>query len=229
MKLPLLNLNLKTMRAFLIITGVLAGSWYYRAPLLDGLRLFGDRDALVAYLQGFGVLGPIVLFLLVLIQLFVAFIPGHLLIAASGYIYGAPLTIAVISASSILGSQLAFLLSRRYGRSFIYKFAPQGLIEKWNKIAGDRGPLFYFFMFVLPFVPSDMMCYVAGLGKIPRRAFLAANIAGRLWTITEMSMIGSYGFHPPFLFWVLLAASLMGLYFAWLIYNKFFPPQNAQE
>jgi uncharacterized membrane protein YdjX (TVP38/TMEM64 family) len=198
--------------------------WYYRAPIFDWIRIFWDREAIQAFLQGFGLWGPIILFLLILVQLFIAFIPGHLLVAASGYIYGAPLTITVVSTSAILGSQLAFLLARKYGRPLIYRIASQKAIERWDKIAGDRGPLFYIFMFVLPFVPSDMMCYIAGLGNISFKRFLAANLIGRLWATTETAVIGSYAFQPPLWFWILLAVSLVGLYSGWLIYDKYNQP-----
>jgi len=151
------------------------------------------------------------------------------LVAASGYVYGAPLTIAIVSVSGVLGSQLAFLLARKYGRPLIYRLASKETIDKWDKIAGNRGPLFYFFMFVLPFVPSDMMCYVGGLGKISARRFFVANLIGRVWSATEVALIGSYGFHPPAVFWVLFALSLVALYVAWLIYDRSFPPTKHNQ
>ena len=201
--------------------------WIFRRPLIQTFQWFGDLDAVIQSIQSYGLWGPAILFLLILVQLFIAFIPGHALVAASGYIYGAPLTIAIVSSSGIVGSQLVFLLARKYGRPLIYKLTSAETIEKWNKIAGERGSLFYFFMFVLPFVPSDIMCYVAGLGKISARNFFIVNVAGRLWATTEMAIIGAYGFRPPLGFWVLLAISLAALYTGWFIYNKASPlPAN---
>ena len=219
--------QVKTIRRAIALglTGItLLVLWKYYEPLISALHWFSDLDAIVESIQHLGIWGPIILFLLILVQLFVAFIPGHALVAASGYVYGAPLTIAIVSVSGVLGSQLAFLLSRKYGRPLIYRLASKGTIDKWDKIAGNRGPLFYFFMFVLPFVPSDMMCYVGGLGKISARRFFVANLIGRVWSSTEVALIGSYGFQPPLIFWVLFALSLVALYAAWLIYDHKFPP-----
>jgi uncharacterized membrane protein YdjX (TVP38/TMEM64 family) len=210
--------------AFILSAIILLMIWRFYEPLISTLHWFSDVDAIVNAIKRSGLWGPIILFLLIWVQLFVAFIPGHALVAASGYVYGAPLTIAIASASSILGSQLAFLLARKYGRPLIYRLASKETVEKWDRIAGSRGPLFYFFMFVLPFVPSDMMCYVAGLGKISARRFFIASLIGRLWSATEVALIGSYGFHPPLVFWILLALSLVALYAAWLIYDRSFPP-----
>ncbi len=203
--------------------------WRFYEPLIAALRWFSDLDAIVESIQRSGLWGPVILFLLIQVQLFVAFIPGHALVAASGYVYGAPLTIAIVSVSGVLGSQLAFLLARKYGRPLIYRLASKETIDKWDKIAGNRGPLFYFFMFVLPFVPSDMMCYVGGLGKISARRFFVANLIGRVWSATEVALIGSYGFHPPAVFWVLFALSLVALYVAWLIYDRSFPPTKHNQ
>jgi uncharacterized membrane protein YdjX (TVP38/TMEM64 family) len=210
--------------AFSFIAITLLMIWRFYEPLLSAWQWFSDLDAIVASIQGSGLWGPVILFLLILVQLFVAFIPGHALVAASGYVYGAPLTIAIVSVSGVLGSQLAFFLARKYGRPLIYKLASKETIDKWDKIAGNRGPLFYFFMFVLPFVPSDMMCYVGGLGKISARRFFAANLIGRVWSTIEVALIGSYGFQPPLIFWVLFALSLVALYVAWLIYDRSVPP-----
>src|SRR5262249_12391461 len=148
--------------------------------------------------------------------------PGQALALAAGYIYGAPTAIAVTASSAILGSQLVFWLSRKYGQPFIYRFAPRSMIDRWDRLAGDRGPLFYFFMFVLPFLPSDMMCYVAGLGKISGRQFLIANFSGRLLSAIAITLIGSYKFHPPLGFWILLVGSIGLLAIARGIYNRSF-------
>lgn len=219
--------QIKTIRyaiALSLTAIILLMLWRFYVPLISALKWFSDLDAIVDAIQHSGLWGPVILFLLIQVQLFVAFIPGHALVAASGYVYGAPLTIAIVSVSGVLGSQLAFLLARKYGRPLIYRLASKETIEKWDKIAGNRGPLFYFFMFVLPFVPSDMMCYVGGLGKISARRFFVASLIGRVWSATEVALIGSFGFKPPMIFWVLLALSLIALYAAWLIYDRSFPP-----
>jgi len=215
--------------ALVLAVIALLSLWIFREPLILALRWFSDFDAVVKSIQGYGLWGPAILFLLILVQLFAAFIPGHVLVAAGGYIYGAPLTIAIASASSVLGAQLAFLLARKYGKPLVYRLASQGTIVKWEKIAGNRGPVFYFFTFVLPFIPSDMMCYVAGLGKISAGSFFVASLLGRLWSATETAVLGSYGFQPPIFVWILLAISLAGLYAGWRFYDRYFQMRPHEQ
>ncbi|MGE5250013.1 MAG: 1-acyl-sn-glycerol-3-phosphate acyltransferase [Bacteroidota bacterium] len=220
--------NLKSIRTAVILAA-LALALVYRLPILDVLRRMGDLDQMDSYLRGFGPAGLVVVFLLMLAQVFIALIPGHALVMASGYVYGAPLTIAVVSASAILGSQIAFALARRSGRPLIYKLASQPVVERWDRLAGDRGPLFYFFAFVLPIFPSDLMCYVAGLGKVSPGGFFAANVAGRLLCTIAITLIGSFALRPPAWFWLLLAGCLAFLFLAWRYYDRSITGSGREE
>ena len=221
--------HIKTLYAIGLSGVLLALIWHYHLPLMGALKALRDPQAVCEYLRGFGLLGPLVLSLLLLAQVFLAMIPGHALVMASGYIYGAPLTIAVVATSTIAGSQLAFILARKYGRPLIHRLAPPAAIDRWDSIAGDRGGLFYFFTFVMPIFPADMMCYVAGLGKVPPKDFFAANVAGRLLAATAITLIGAFGLQPPLWFWLLFAGCMAALALAWCIYNKTFRRLPSQS
>ena len=162
--------NLKFFAAIVLI----ALTFAYRESIADFLNIITDQQSVSAYLKGYGALGPVVLFILLVAQVFVAVIPGHALMVTAGYIYG-PLGLLIVIASTILGSQIAFLIARNYGQSLIHKLASPKVIDHWNNIAQRQGIIFYFFGFVLPIFPSDLMCYVAGLATIsPRRFFVAS-------------------------------------------------------
>ena len=191
----------------------------YRQPLADYLRVITDQQAVSAYLQGYGSLGPIVLFILLVAQVFVAVIPGHALMVTAGYVYGT-VGLCVVIVSTIVGSQIAFLIARRYGRGFIYKVASPEIIERWDGIARHQGILFYFFSFVLPIFPSDLMCYVAGLSTISARSFFIANILGRTCCAIFVTLIGIYGMHPPVWFWIVAILGISAFFAGWAIYKK---------
>ena len=61
-----------------------------RQPVWEMLSLVGDQEAVSTYLKGFGLLGPLVLAIVQLIQILVAVIPGHVFLIAAGYVYGFP-------------------------------------------------------------------------------------------------------------------------------------------
>ena len=193
-------------------------AWYYRGPLAELLRIIQDQEAVSAYLQGYGALGPLVLFSLLIAQVFVAVIPGHALMVTAGYVYGA-LGLLVTIVSTVLGSQIAFLIARRYGRSVIYRLASQQVIDRWDKTAEHQGILFYFFTFVLPIFPSDLMCYVAGLSTISPLRFFVANLLGRTCCAVFITLIGMYGMQPPLEFWIIAIAGMSALFIGWVIFK----------
>lgn len=207
--------TIKILTALVLITLAIL----YRESIVDFFNFITDQQAVSSYLQSFGALGPVVLFCLLVAQVFVAVIPGHALMVTAGYVYGSTGLIVVI-ASTILGSQIAFTIARRYGRDLIYKLASPAVINKWDKTARHQGIIFYFFSFVLPIFPSDLMCYVAGLATISPRRFFVANVLGRTCCAVFITLIGIYGMNPPIWFWLLAAFVISAFFGGWAIYKK---------
>ncbi len=204
----------------IIITAILLTTlWIYRHPLAELLQIIQDQEAVSTFLQGYGSLGPIILFVLLIAQVFVAIIPGHALMVTAGYVYGT-LGLFVTLTSTILGSQIAFLIARKYGRSLIYRLASPEIINRWDKVAKYQGILFYFFSFVLPIFPSDLMCYVAGLCTISPKRFFIANFLGRTCCAVFITLIGIYGMHPPVQFWIISLIALITFFLGWGMYKR---------
>lgn len=209
----------KNTKKLIFTTILLAILWIYRHPLVELLQIIQDQDAVSAFLQGYGSLGPIILFVLLIAQVFVAIIPGHALMVTAGYVYGI-LGLFVTLTSTILGSQIAFLIARKYGRSLIYRLASPEVIDRWDKVAKYQGTLFYFFSFVLPIFPSDLMCYVAGLCTISPKRFFIANLLGRTCCAVFITLIGIYGMRPPVQFWIISLVALVTFFLGWGIYKR---------
>lgn len=203
----------------LLAAAIVTILFVYRGSIANLLHIIGDQKAVSEYLQSFGAWGPAVLFVLMVAQVFVAIIPGHALMVTAGYAYGTT-GLLVIILSTILGSEIAFFIARRHGRKLIYKLASAKIIERWDSMARNQGILFYFFAFVLPIFPSDLMCYVAGLGTIPARRFLVSNICGRSVVAVSITLIGMYGLNPPVWFWLVAVAGLSCLFIGWMVFQK---------
>jgi uncharacterized membrane protein YdjX (TVP38/TMEM64 family) len=203
----------------LIVIALITLVIVYRQPLAELLSIIGDQQAVSAYLKSYGALGPIVLFVLMIAQVFVAVIPGHALMVTAGYVYGG-LGLFIVITSTVIGSQIAFTIARWYGRDLINKLASPEIIERWNKAAQHQGIIFYFFAFVLPIFPSDLMCYVAGLATISPKHFLISNILGRTCCAVFITFIGIYGMHPPVMFWIISILVISALFAGWALYKK---------
>jgi uncharacterized membrane protein YdjX (TVP38/TMEM64 family) len=206
-------------KKFLILIVLFSLSIYYRKPLNELLHIISNQQAVSAYLKSYGALGPIVLFVLMIAQVFIAFIPGHALMVTAGYVYGG-LGLFIVITSTVLGSQIAFMIARWYGRDLIHKLASPKIIKRWDDMARNQGTMFYFFSFVLPIFPSDLMCYVAGLATISPKRFLISNILGRTCCAVFVTLIGIYGMHPPVMFWVISILVISLFFVGWAVYKK---------
>ena len=71
--------TVKILSALVLVTFAII----YRGSIANYLNVITDQQAVSSYLQGFGPLGPIVLFCLLVAQVFVAVIPGHALMVNS--------------------------------------------------------------------------------------------------------------------------------------------------
>jgi uncharacterized membrane protein YdjX (TVP38/TMEM64 family) len=189
--------------------------WLTRRPLCDLLSLLKDRETVIAYLQGYGAWGPILLTVIIALQVLVATIPGHVFMIAGGYLYGFTVAFLVTFVSTVAASQVAFALARSVGRPIVYRLAPRKLIDRWERAANRQGFVFFLFAFILPIFPSDLMSYVAGLSSISPKRFLAANFLGRLPCAVMMALIGSHGFELPPQAWVPIAMVSASMFLIW--------------
>ena len=147
---------------------------------------------------------------------------------AGGYLYGFKTAVLITAVTTIAGSQLAYLLSRRAGRPFVDRFVPDHLIEKWDRAAEKQGAFFFLMTFWVPIFPSDLMCFIAGLGKVRPWPFFAANFLGRLPTAIFMVLIGSDGYRMSQPFWIAVGVFLVLLMVAWhFIQRRLFSHNSA--
>ncbi len=114
-----------------------------------------------------------------------------------------------------LGSILAIVLARRYGRPLVERFVPEETLARMDGLIAKGGLWFFLIAFLLPFFPDDALCFLAGLSSIPFPWLLAVVIVGRLPGVAASAFLGAGISRLPFglLAVVLgLAGLLIGLY-----------------
>ena len=193
----------------------------FRQPLIASLQWFSDLDAVVVSIKSYGILGPIILFLLFILQTFIAFIPGQALMVASGYIYGFTGGIMITWVSLVLGGQMAFWLARHYGRPFAEKWITPKVLDRWDKSAAGQGVMFYIITLVMPFFPNDAMCYVAGLGHMSNRRFLLANTCGRGIASLLTVVVGAFADQIPSLIWIAVIGFIILGIIGWIVAKRY--------
>ncbi|MBL8103631.1 MAG: TVP38/TMEM64 family protein [Anaerolineales bacterium] len=208
---------MKKILTVILFAAAAAAIFIFRVPLADLLSWFGDREAVVSSIRGMGMWGPLVLIILLILQVFLAFIPGQALMVACGYIYGFGLGFLISWFGLFAGGQAAFALARRYGRPFAERWIAPHILSKWDKAANGQGVGFYILSLVLPIFPNDAMCYVAGLGKIQSRRFTLANTLGRGLACLITSAAGAFGSQLSIQSWIIIAVIVLLVCIGWLV------------
>jgi uncharacterized membrane protein YdjX (TVP38/TMEM64 family) len=206
----------KFISIFLLIV-ILITLFRFREIILNTLSWFGSREAIASSMEHAGFWGPVVLFILFVLQVFLAFIPGQALMVACGYLYGFWGGFLLSWLSLVIGGEIAYILARNYGRPFAEKWISLTVLERWNKAAAGQGIAFFAISLVMPLVPNDAMCYVAGLGSISRIRFSIANLLGRGMACVITSAVGAFGGNIPWQGWVILIAIFVIVGLIWQI------------
>jgi len=205
-----------------LVVATLALIWIVREPISATWVWFSDREAVTDSMQRAGVWGPVILFVLFVLQVFLAFIPGQALMIACGYLYGFWGGFLVSWLSLVIGGEAAYVLARRYGRPFAERWVSPEVLSRWDNAAAGQGIAFFAITLVMPLVPNDAMCYVAGLGTISHRRFIAANLLGRGIACIITSAAGALGGNLSWQVWAVLITIfvLTGVFYYWVTSRK---------
>src|SRR6266498_5068199 len=201
----------------MLVAGTPIVLWVSREPVVAMWKWFSDRDAVAASMDQLGIWGPAVLFILFVLQVFLAFIPGQALMVACGFLYGFWGGFLLSWISLVVGGEIAFVLARRFGRTFAEKWISTDVLAKWDKAAAGQGIAFFAVTLVMPRAPNDAMCYVAGLGKIARIRFSIANLIGRGLACVLTSAAGAFGGNIPLQGWVIVIGICVAIGITWMV------------
>ncbi len=214
---------MKKIFTVILVVAAFITVWAFRLPIANLLSWFGNREAVVSSIQELGVWGPFVLVILLVLQVFLAFIPGQALMVACGYVYGFGTGFLISWFGLFAGGQAAFFLARRFGRPFAERWIAPEVLSKWDKTSRGQGMGFYILSLVLPVFPNDAMCYVAGLGKIQFRRFTLANSLGRGLACLVTSAAGAFGSQLSIQNWVVIAIVIVLICLGWLVIKNLKP------
>ena len=152
-------------------------------------RLFSDRDRLIEIVNNLGIFGPIAYIGLQILQTIVAPIPGNLVGTIGGFLFGW-WGILWTTIGATIGATVVFYLSRRFGRTLVEKLVKKETLDKVDFIIGKRAGLVLFLIFLIPGLPDDVVCYVAGLTDVPLKRLVAIFAIGRLPAVIVNNYIG---------------------------------------
>ena len=198
--------------SLLLAAGVIG--WRHRSALWN---VFQRQAELQAWIARFGVWGPAASVALTIAQVILAPIPGQLLGVVNGYLFGLWPGFFYNMLGLFIGSGLAMSTGRLLGRPAVERFVSPQQLARWDRLAYRQGPLFFFLVFLFPFVPDDVACFIIGLSPLSIPTMVVLATLGRFPGVFVSCWIGAYSMELPMWVWIPLGGGSVAL--AWLFWR----------
>lgn len=166
------------------------GMWGWRAGWFE---LFTDLTSLREWILGLGGWAPAGIVALNFLQALFSPIPGHVLNMLSGYLFGPWVGTLLTLAGLLMGNAVGLLLARWLGRPFLRWALGEARLRQLDGYSQRWGSLTLFLLFLIPFVPDDSICLMAGLIPLPLPWILLLALVGRAPGLFIANALGYYG------------------------------------
>lgn len=123
-----------------------------------------------------GAAGPVV-FAVLYVCLTVLLVPGAVITAAGGVLFGVALGTVLSALSATVGATIAFLIGRRLGREQVEQIAGRrlGRLDGW---IARNGFLAVLYVRLIPIFPFNALNYAAGVTAVSLRAYVLGTLVG---------------------------------------------------
>ena len=145
---------LRTVITLLLVAVFMAALYFFVGKPM--IKFVGNPTELDAFVKEKGLLGFIVFGLFVFVQTMSSCIPGLPFYLASGYLLGGFKGALLCDFFATLGNTAAFLLGKKFGRSFLCYLFPEDKLKKVEEIVDKGNPKLIhilFMLFPLPLIP----------------------------------------------------------------------------
>ena len=161
-------------------------------PLIEWLRIPGNRDLLWQKIDALGPWGMGIFLLIQILQVVIAFIPGEPVELAGGMLYGTFGGLALCLCGILIGSSLIFAAVRRFGQPLVDRFTSPEAAGKYAFLTDARKlDTLIFLMFLIPGTPKDTLNYLCPLTPISPARFLILSTFARLPSVISSTFAGA--------------------------------------
>lgn len=147
------------------------------------LNKFSSVENFRQFIASFGYWAVLIFIIFQFLQVVVLPIPGIISVGAGVLLFG-PLLSAIYSCIGIIiGSLLAFYIGRRFGDKGVSILIGKNNLEKGLKLIEGKDKFIFTFMFLFPFFPDDLLCFLAGVTNINKKFFVIMIVFTRFISI----------------------------------------------
>ncbi len=215
---------LMTVAACAVVAAV-AASWHGGGIVHDLIRPDLDSaeklERLRQYFLSYGKFAPVVYVAFVTVEVVVAPIPGLMLYAPGGIIFGPFSGGALSLLGNVIGAGIACSVTRRLGRTWLSCFFEEQRLERLQVRVQLQGMWLIFLLRINPLTSSDMISYAAGFTRIPIWKVMVATALGMApLCFAQAWLAGELLTAIPELTYPLVAACVLYLVFVVVVLKK---------
>jgi uncharacterized membrane protein YdjX (TVP38/TMEM64 family) len=211
----------------LLLTLAAWAAWSYESGGILRVLLVPPADgsttleALRAYVLGWGMWAPVVYIAAVTVEVLVAPIPGTLLYAPAGAIFGGFMGGTLSLIGNVSGAAIAGTFGSRFGQEWVKRHNESGQLTRLHARLQSRGVWIVIALLRLnPLTSSDLVSYAAGLTGIRVRHVAAGTFLGMLPQCYLQAYLAQTLFEAlPSGPWVIAGGLLLGLVIAVLVWR----------
>lgn len=205
---------------FALVAAVLLYFFHKSNMFISMKNIFRSTENIKKFILAQGSLAPLAFFIIQISQIIISPIPGTLTSLAGAAVFGCLYSFLISSVATILGSIIAFMLARIIGRRLVVKLIGESILNKYEHIFKKNFAITLLLIYILPFLPDDAICFLAGLSKMPLKLYIAVLFIGRLPGVFFTSVAGSNVLNLSLFQWIIISIPLLIIVLIYARYRK---------
>lgn len=168
------------------------------------LSKFDSIDSFRKYVASFGVWTTVVFAICQFLQVVILPIPSFITVGAGVLLFGPFLSSCLSCIGIILGSLVGFFIGRKFGYKVAKWLVGEKNLDKALKMIKGKDKIILTFMFLFPFFPDDVLCFVAGITTMSTSYFVIMIIIVRIVCVFTQSYSFNNSIIPYDTWWGIL-------------------------
>jgi uncharacterized membrane protein YdjX (TVP38/TMEM64 family) len=207
---------------FFLVTIIAFTIYSYFSKGIIFYLISSDVNSVINYLSSFEKFTVFLFIALVIFEVLFALIPPLVLYLVGGILFGPILGGIYALTGNIIGSGIAFQISKHWIRDFVDRKVPNRIKNRFNRVSEKHGPLAIFLLRLNPFTTTDLVSYIAGVSNIKFWKFLMSTGLGLMPLVFIQSYLGKSVRENPIIFKIFIILSILYVagFIVLLIYTK---------
>jgi uncharacterized membrane protein YdjX (TVP38/TMEM64 family) len=158
----------------------------------DLIGQLNNTEDLMIMLEAHKGIAFLILIGLQMLQIVICMLPGQPIQFASSYLYGFWQGYLISIIGAIIGTVVTYNIAKFLGKDALHiLFGEKRVNEYMRKLNSGKAYIIILLIYLIPGIPKDLMCYVAGLSEIKIRPFIIISTIGRTPGIMGSLLMGS--------------------------------------